>query len=109
MATQIVGTRSTSGDGTAVIAAPGAGLRNVITYYRLQLEADGDQTILLKSGSTTIGRFFGSSKGHGIIERLDQENELIDRIFCGANEAVYINLSAASAVNYTIRYYVDGA
>lgn len=108
MATQVVGTRSTSGDGTAVIAAPGAGLRNVITYYRLQLEADGDQTILLKSGSTIVGRFFGGSKGHGIIERLDQDNQLVDRILCGANEAVYINLSASAAVNYTIRYYVDG-
>ena len=106
---QIVGTRSSSGDGTAVIAAPGAGLRNVIYYWRAQSEVDGDNTILLKSGSTTIGRVFVSSKGQGVLERMSSgPNEMDERIYCGANEAVYLNLSAALQVNYTIRYYVDG-
>ena len=102
---QIIGTRNTSGDGSAVIAAPGAGLRIVITYWRVQLEADGAQTVLLKSGSTTIGRFFGDTAAQGIMEDLWTSDQ---RINCGTNEAMYINLSAALQVNYTIKYYIGG-
>lgn len=105
---QIVGTRNTSGDGTAVIAAPGAGRRIVIHGIQLQAEADGDQTVLIKSGSTTVYRFFMATKVQGIVRELSGENETDMRIYCGANEAVFVNLSAAVAMNYIIDYYVDG-
>jgi hypothetical protein len=106
---QAIGTRNTSGDGSAVIAAPGAGLRIVIFNWRVQAEADGDQVVLLKSGSTSLKRFFMATKAQGIVEDLSGENETDKRVYCGANEAVFVNLSASLAMNYDIEYYVDGA
>ncbi len=102
------GTRNTSGDGTAVIAAPGAGLRIVIYGWRIQAEVDGDQTVLLKSGSTSLKRFFMATKAQGIVEDLSGENETDKRVYCGANEAVFVNLLNPLAMNYDIDYYVDG-
>lgn len=106
---RVVGTRNTSGDGTAVIAAPGAGMRIVIHGIQLQAEVDGDQTILLKSGGTTIYRLFVATKVDGIVRELSGENETDMRIYCGANEAIFVNLSASLLMNYVIDYYVDGA
>lgn len=105
---QVVGTRNTSGDGTAIIAAPGANKRIVIYGWRAQAEVDGDQTVLLKSGSTTIGRVFMSTKAQGILERMSSDDSRVDeKIYCGTNEAVYVNLSASLLCNYTVRYYIQ--
>lgn len=106
---RVVGTRNTSGDGTAVIAAPGAGMRIVIHGIQLQAEVTGDQTILLKSGSTTVYRLFVATKVDGIVRELAGENETDMRIYGGANEAIFVNLSASLLMNYVIDYYVDGA
>lgn len=106
---RVVGTRNTSGDGTAVIAAPGAGMRIVIHGIQLQAEVAGDQTILVKSGGTTVYRLFVSAKGEGLVRELSGENETDMRIYCGANEAIFVNLSASLLMNYVIDYYVDGA
>ena len=103
------GTRNTSGDGTAVIAAPGAGQRIVVFGWRVQAEVDGDQVVLIKSGSTSLLRFFMATKAQGIVEDLSGENETDKRVYCGANEAVFVNLSASLAMNYDIDYYIDGA
>lgn len=95
------GTRSTSGDGTAVIAAPGAMSRILIDYIQLQSEADTAVTVLLKSGSTVVDRIYCGSGGHGKTEKLDRP------IVCGFNEAIYVNLSGAVQVGYVIRYRVQ--
>lgn len=105
---QVVGTRNTSGDGAAIIAAPGANKRVVIFGWRAQAEADGDQTVILKSGSTTIGRVFMATKAQGILERMTADDSRVDeKIYCGTNEAIYLNLSASLLTNYTVRYYVQ--
>lgn len=94
------GTRSTSGDGTAVIAAPGATSRILIDYIQLQSEAD-EVTVLLKRGGTVIDRIYCGAAAHGKTEKLDRP------IVCDFNEAIYVNLSGAVQVGYVIRYRVQ--
>lgn len=105
---RVTNTRSTSGDGTAVIAAPPAGQEIIIYYWRAQSEA-GEVTILLKAGSTIVDRIYASAAGEGIVDPLhwvDPISGETNRIHCGSGNAVYLNLSDAVQVGYTIRYYI---
>lgn len=94
------GTRATSGDGTAVIAAPGASSRILIDYIQLQSEA-GEVTILLKHGSTSIDRIYCAAAGNGKTEYLPVP------VTTDLNSAIYVNLSDAVQVGYVIRYRIQ--
>jgi len=94
-------TRNTSGDGTAIIVAPGATSRVIIRSIQVQSEEDTAVTALLKSGSTTIDRVYCGSKGTGKLEILENP------IYCGFNDPIYLNLSGAVQVGYVIRYHVE--
>jgi hypothetical protein len=49
-----------------------------------------------------------ATKAQGIVEDLSGENETDKRVYCGQNEAVFVNLLNPLAMNYDIDYYVDG-
>lgn len=98
-----IGTRDTSGDGTAVIAAPGATSRIIIDSIQIQSESSTAVTVLVKRGSTTIDRVRCGGDAQGKLEVLQYP------IVCGYDEAIYVNLSGAVTVNYVIRYRVQTA
>lgn len=94
------GTINTSGDNT-IIAAPGVGLRIYITKLQIQLESTTTTTVLIKSGSTVIGRIRCVNDGDGKIEPYAPGFE--KRL--GINEAFILNLSGANTVGYEVEYY----
>lgn len=98
------GTFATSGDNTAIVAAPGASLRNVIKELVIQNESTVTTTVLIKAGSTTKWRAV-----------LAQEDALVlsfavgEEWRMGANEALVPNLSGANSHGYTVRYFTETA
>lgn len=99
----ISGTRNTSGDGTAILAALAAGQRRVIVGWQFQSEDDAINTALLKSGATTKLRWTTTaapiSTGPNFIP------PEYGGVTMGNAEATYINLSANKAMSYTLWYY----
>ena len=93
-------TRSTSGDGTAVIDAPGVGYY-VHIYDGAMIQAspgDDDCVVTLKSGSDAIFKAALSGGGYGVVG--------LPEMVCGENEAVSVNLSDTADVDVTISYAV---
>ena len=97
----IYATISASGDET-VISAPGADKEIYIKEIQIQAEADGDNIILFKRGSTTFRRIKLISDGDGWNASYPSDNG----VHVGENVALVINLSAALATNYYIHYEV---
>lgn len=94
------GTRSTSGDGTAIIAAPDNDRhRWHITGLILTVNNPGTDTVtaIVKSGSDTLAKFVINGSQLGVATNVE--------MVCGAGEAVYLNLSGAVSVNWTVSYY----
>lgn len=91
------GTRSTDGDGTAVVTATDD--KNLeIDWIQLQNKGAADVTVKLKFGSTEIYDALLPA-GVGVIPGLPKELRV-----SAANAALYVNLSAAVAVYYQIVY-----
>ena len=83
--------RSTSGDGTAVVDAPGAG-RYVHIMGGLLMQADpgnDDCTVTIKSGSDTLLVLALSGGVYGSV---------VPELVCGGNAAVYVSLSTDADV-----------
>lgn len=93
---------NTSGDNT-IIAAPGAGLRIVISELTLINESSTATTVLLKSGSTIFHRMLFQNQGNGALFPLAKDREW--RL--GANEAFVINLSGANAHGGGVSYIIE--
>lgn len=91
--------RSTNGDGTAIINAPGVGYYvHIMGGLLMQVDPGNDDCVAtIKSGSTEIlplalkGGVYGS---------------LIPELVCGVNEAVYVALSADADVEGAISFAV---
>lgn len=95
------GTRSTSGDGTAVIAAPASDkLRWHITGLILVAGDPGtdEVTVILKSGETTKATFPINDTAAGYMSPVDIVGEW--------GEGFVFNLSDAVAVHWTLSYYL---
>lgn len=95
-------TCAASGNNT-IIAAPGAGYRIKLHTMQMQLEAATATTVLVKSGSTTIGRFYAKDEGTGRIKEwpVGRERRL------GENEALIFNLSGANQIGYEVEYEIE--
>lgn len=94
----VSGTRSTSGDGDAVIAAPGADYQ-VRIYDGALLQVDpgnDDCTVIIKSGSTQLYKAALSGGVYGVAR--------LPELISGTNEAIYVNLSTDADVAYTLTY-----
>ena len=93
-------TRSTSGDGTAVIAAPGTG-KYIHIYDGAAVQAapgDDDCTVTIKSGSDALFKVALSGGVYGVVG--------MPEMVAGENEDVFVNLSATADVDVTISYAV---
>lgn len=99
----VTGTKSSSGDNTALIAAPGAGYRIIIASIVLQNESANATTLILKSGTTAFWRVLAQAQGDGLALQFDSSLEW--RL--GANEALVLNLSGANSCGYSVAYYVE--
>lgn len=94
----------TSTDGATLVAAPNS--RQFIRVTGLNLTADGQVTVSLKSNSTTIWKTYAmndpSVKG-GIVIPVEQMT-----VDCAPGEALVIGLSAAVAVAGSLQYVIHG-
>ena len=93
---------ASSGDNT-IVAAPGAGLRIVITALRIQNNTDIATTVLIRDGATTLAGVVTTVAGTGIDDDFTYGNE----IRLSANTALVMNLSAANQHSTSVRYYVE--
>lgn len=94
------GTRSTSGDGTAVLDAPAENMRYQIVGAILIVGTPGTDaaTVTIKSGETTKAVIPLNTTIAGFASPIE--------IACGYGEAVYLNLSANVTVHWTLSYYL---
>jgi hypothetical protein len=93
---------STSGD-NEIIAAPGAGLRIVVSDVIIQNESSTATTALVKNGATTIKRILMQNQGDGIAFAFARGREW--RLT--ANAALNVNLSGANSVGVSVSYYLE--
>lgn len=94
------GTRSTSGDGSAVASAGAAERLKLGEFIQLQLTVAGPVTVVLKLGSTTHYTVLLQNAGDGVI--LHRIPPIIGQL----GEDLYVDLSDAKAVGYVIAYDV---
>lgn len=96
---------SSAGDNTDVIAAPGSGLKIKILYLELNETTGADNSVILKSGSTSLN-------GSGVViaangqYRYESPLGLVP-LTLNTNEALNINLANATNVSGLAIYYVE--
>lgn len=104
--TRASGIKSTSGDGSAIIAAPGSGNEIIISHLHLQLSATpaSTQVAILKGGT-------GDANGFGVV--CDAITDGFSGTFppgnelrMGNNQAVFLNLANTTSVRYFIQYRI---
>ena len=96
---------ATSGD-NSIIAAPGAGKRIVIVHLTLNNPIGTTNTVTFKSGANVLsGGVLLGATGGGLVEQTANQFPVL---FCRANEAFIINLSAATSITGYLIYYVEG-
>ena len=100
--TQVCSTASAAGD-TAVVAAPGAGYRLVVTSFVIQNESAAATTMLLKSGSVVCWRCLGQNQGDG----LSKDFAVGHSWRLAENAALNLNLSGANQCGYSVSYFVE--
>ncbi len=99
----ISGTRSASGDYT-LVPAPGIGKRLVVVDLTLQNEVGTANVMILKDGSgQVLQRFKGLADGSFICPVLGPHN--FKR--AAENQPLVLNLSAATAMGYTVGYFTE--
>lgn len=102
-ATLAEGTRDQSGDGDAIVAAPGAGKRVAVKEIYVWLTDPATEVdVTLKLGDLTLPvAGLSSSRGSwGIYRALGEE------IVCSDNGAVYVNLGSAVSVGVMCFYNI---
>lgn len=94
----VSGTRSTSGDGDAVITAPGADYQVVIYDGTLTQTDPGNDaaTVTIKTGGARLHRVALTGDVYGV-GRLPQ-------LIGTANGAITVSLSAEADIEYTLSY-----
>ena len=98
----VSGTKTVSGD-NALIAAPGAGVRIVVSAVTIQNESATPTTMVLKSGSTAKFRWLEQAQGDGLVLNFAPGREW--RL--GTNEALNLNLSGANSCGYNVVYWTE--
>lgn len=101
---RVIGTRSTSGAGTAVIPAPEADQEVRIYFGQIQAETETPVTVLLKGGADVIDRVRCAKDATGKMRQYTDFNCLR----CGAGNAVFIDLSVNAEIAYVLEYLVVG-
>lgn len=94
---ELNGTLNTAADNT-LVPAPGAGKRVVIEELVIQNEAATANTITVKNGTATMRRRLLQTQGSDVTI----SNRKLDM-----NKALVVTLSAATVVNYYLRYRID--
>ena len=94
----VSGTRSTSGDGDAVIAAPGADYQVVIYDASLTQTVPGsdEATVTIKCGGARLHRVALTGDVYGVVG--------IPVLVGTANGAITVSLSAEADIEYTLSY-----
>jgi hypothetical protein len=95
-------TKAASGD-NALIAAPGASTRIVVSAFTIQNESATATTMVLKSGSTAKFRWLGHNQGDGLVMAFPPGREW--RL--GTNEALNLNLDGANSCGYSVVYWTE--
>lgn len=100
----INGTYAVAGNNT-ILAAPGAGIRIVVSAFVIQNESATATTMTLaSSGSLNDGwRCLGQNQGDGLAMAFSAGREW--RL--GTNEALILNLSGANSCGYSVQYYTE--
>lgn len=101
---RVIGTRSTAGAGTAVIPAPAANQEVRIYFVQIQSEGATPVTVLLKGGSSVVDRVRCASDANGKMREYTDRNCL----YCGAGNAVFVDLSVDATISYVLEYLVVG-
>lgn len=97
-------TRSTSGDGTAVVAAPGASNRVALKELTVFLvDTATTVTVVLKLGDVTYPGVLLNSTRDSVSLGYAADEEFR----CSANGAVIVNLSGAVSVGCIGRYFTE--
>lgn len=98
----ISGTKSTSGD-SELVAAPGSGVRVVVTGFVIQNESASATTMILKDGNSEHFRLLGQDQGDGLSREFSPGREwrLSD------NQALNLNLSGANQCGYSVSYFTE--
>jgi len=99
----ITGTISTSGDNT-IISAPTANQHIIIDELSIQNEAATANTVILKDGATAFARQLLQNQGASFAHYPTDPPAQMWELSLGA--AFVLNLSAATAVGYSITYRI---
>ncbi len=86
---------------TAILDAPGEGQCIAIAGYTIQSLADGEQQLLIKSGTVTVARLLLVKKGDGAVFWVPDGYVWL----VGENEPVHIDASANISFAYTVWWY----
>jgi hypothetical protein len=95
-------TFSSSGDNT-ILSAPGAGIRIVISDYKIQNNTATSAVALVKKGSTIVDRLKCASEGDGVVREYPSDKELE----LPENTAFVVNLSGALEFFISGRYRTE--
>jgi len=102
------GTFNASGDNTAIdisaVSGYVAGNYIVITAIRVQNEVGTANTVLLKDGATTKGRYYLAASAGAGFDRVYANNR---ELRLTADTDLILNLSAATAIGYSIEYFLE--
>lgn len=99
--TRLFGVEDTIG-ATNIIAAPGAGYAIRLITYKIWNNVATDNVVTLKDGASAIDGYRLTTKGSGWIE----STHPYETITLTENTALTIDLSAATEVGYSIRYFI---
>lgn len=101
--TTVCGQASDSGNNT-IVASPAEGYRLVILDFVIQNASDTPSTGIIRSAERTNGfRILAQNQGEGLAKEFGYPNYWK----LAANDYLCLNLSAAVAWNYSVRYYTE--
>jgi hypothetical protein len=88
----------------AIVAAPGAGSRIVVSSFTIQNESATATVMVLREGGVDVERVLGQNQGDGLARAypVGREWRLPE------NTALNYALDGANSCNYSIHYWVEG-
>lgn len=99
---RIYGTKSTTGLGTAIIAAPPAGQEIKISFRILQSLSSTPTTIMLNAGGNVLEGIYCDSTVRGVMGVLPGGTA----IRCGNGQALYIEQDQEVPIHWSIGYNI---
>ena len=98
----VTGTASTRGD-NVLVAAPGVGVRIVVSSFVMQNESATATTMIMRDGTTSKFRVLGQAQGDGLVMQFPAGREWK----LTSNTALNLNLSGANSCGYSVQYYTE--